>query len=108
MVGSWFVVGGWVSVGGGFMLWGLASVYNQANICLIHFYKRSINCSHATDCKRKPDTCSGGRSRGQCCYPQSSALMLEGVDCEQLNLFCSGSPLEDEVNLAALENLTVD
>merc|ERR1712186_234987 len=34
--------------------------------------------------------------------------MLEGVDCEQLNLFCSGSPLEDEVNLAALENLTVD
>merc|ERR1712038_1774074 len=34
--------------------------------------------------------------------------MLEGVDCEQLNLFCSGSPLEDEVNLAALENQTVD
>merc|ERR1711917_205756 len=34
--------------------------------------------------------------------------MLEGVDCQQLNLFCSGSPLEDEVNLAALENLTVD
>jgi len=34
--------------------------------------------------------------------------MLEGVDCEQLNLFCSGSPLEDEVNLAVLENLTVD
>ena len=33
--------------------------------------------------------------------------MLEGVDCEQLNLFCSGSPLEDEVNLAALENLTI-
>ena len=26
----------------------------------------------------------------------------------QLNLFCSGSPLEDEVNLAVLENLTVD
>merc|ERR1712224_1172257 len=34
--------------------------------------------------------------------------LLEGVDVEQLNLFCSGSPLEDEVNLAALENLTVD
>merc|ERR1712227_38388 len=34
--------------------------------------------------------------------------LLEGVDCEQLNLFCSGSPLEDEVNLAVLENLTVD
>ena len=34
--------------------------------------------------------------------------MLEGVDCEQLNLFCSGSPLEDEVNLAALENFTID
>jgi len=34
--------------------------------------------------------------------------MLEGIDCEQLNLFCSGSPLEDEVNLAALENLTID
>merc|ERR1712241_148807 len=34
--------------------------------------------------------------------------MLEGVDCEQLSPFCSGSPLEDEVNLAALENLTVD
>merc|ERR1712088_330193 len=34
--------------------------------------------------------------------------MLEGVDCEQLNLFCSGSPLEDEVNVAALENLTID
>merc|ERR1739845_74234 len=34
--------------------------------------------------------------------------MLEGIDCEQLNLFCSGSPLEDEVNLAALENPTID
>merc|ERR1711999_34106 len=34
--------------------------------------------------------------------------MLEGVDCEQRNLFCSGSPLEDEVNLAILTNLTVD
>ena len=34
--------------------------------------------------------------------------MLEGVDCEQLNLFCSGSPLEDEVNLGALENFTID
>merc|ERR1712107_576749 len=33
---------------------------------------------------------------------------MGGVDCEQLNLFCSGSPLEDEVNLAILENLTVD
>merc|ERR1739844_53355 len=34
--------------------------------------------------------------------------MLEGVDCEQLNLFCSGSPLEDEVNVSALENMTID
>merc|ERR1712156_338780 len=34
--------------------------------------------------------------------------MLEGVDCEQLNLFCSGSPLEDEYTLGALENLTID
>merc|ERR1712154_265001 len=34
--------------------------------------------------------------------------MLEGVDCEQLNLFCSGAPLEDQVNLAALENQTID
>jgi len=34
--------------------------------------------------------------------------MLEGVDCEQLNLFCSGSPLEDDVNLAVLENQTID
>merc|ERR1719483_2072214 len=30
--------------------------------------------------------------------------MLEGVDCEQLNLFCSGAPLEDDVNLAVLEH----
>merc|ERR1712096_518544 len=34
--------------------------------------------------------------------------MLEGIDCEQLNLFCSGSPLEDDVNLAVLENQTID
>merc|ERR1712043_54581 len=34
--------------------------------------------------------------------------MLEGVDCEQLNLFCSGSPLEDEVNVSAMENMTID
>merc|ERR1712107_341635 len=34
--------------------------------------------------------------------------LLEGVDCEQLNLFCSGSPLEDEVNVSVLENLTVE
>merc|ERR1712042_146725 len=34
--------------------------------------------------------------------------MLEGVDCEQLNLFCSGAPLEDDVNLAVLENHTID
>merc|ERR1712099_101416 len=34
--------------------------------------------------------------------------MLEGDDCEQLNLFCSGSPLEDEVNVSALENMTID
>merc|ERR1719206_804557 len=33
--------------------------------------------------------------------------MLEGVDCEQLNLFCSGAPLEDDVNLAVLENHTI-
>ena len=26
----------------------------------------------------------------------------------QLNLFCSGSPLEDEYTLGALENLTID
>ena len=26
----------------------------------------------------------------------------------QLNLFCSGSPLEDEVNVSALENMTID
>merc|ERR1712227_578894 len=34
--------------------------------------------------------------------------LLEGVDCEQLNLFCSGSPFEDEVNVSVLENLTVE
>merc|ERR1719373_1517743 len=34
--------------------------------------------------------------------------MLEGVDAEQLNLFCSGAPLEDEVSLAFLENQAVD
>merc|ERR1712098_780691 len=34
--------------------------------------------------------------------------LLEGVDVEQLNLFCSGAPLEDEVHLAALENHTID
>jgi len=34
--------------------------------------------------------------------------LLEGVDAEQLNLFCSGAPLEDDVNLAVLENQTVD
>merc|ERR1712107_359110 len=30
------------------------------------------------------------------------------MGCEQLNLFCSGSPLEDEVNVSVLENLTVE
>merc|ERR1712083_629120 len=34
--------------------------------------------------------------------------LLEGVDAEQLNLFCSGAPLEDEVSLAFLENQAVD
>merc|ERR1712106_8975 len=34
--------------------------------------------------------------------------LLEGVDAEQLNLFCSGAPLEDDVNLAALENQAID
>merc|ERR1712243_449030 len=34
--------------------------------------------------------------------------LLEGVDVEQLNLFCSGSPLEDEIHLAAFENHTID
>merc|ERR1711890_155797 len=34
--------------------------------------------------------------------------LLEGVDAEQLNLFCSGSPLEDEVSLGFLENQCVD
>merc|ERR1739845_71221 len=33
--------------------------------------------------------------------------LLEGVDAEQLNLFCSGAPLEDEVSLAFLENQAV-
>merc|ERR1711972_1264520 len=43
---------------------------------------------------------------GACLRAQLS--MLEGVDCEQLNLFCSGAPLEDDVNLAVLENHTID
>merc|ERR1712096_477257 len=34
--------------------------------------------------------------------------LLEGVACEQLNLFCSGSPLVDEVHLAVLEDQTLD
>merc|ERR1711908_241814 len=34
--------------------------------------------------------------------------LLQGVDAEQLNLFCSGAPLEDEVSLAFLENQAVD
>merc|ERR1712203_972893 len=34
--------------------------------------------------------------------------LLEGVDAEQPNLFCSGAPLEDEVSLAFLENQAVD
>merc|ERR1719189_314773 len=34
--------------------------------------------------------------------------LLEGVDCEQLNLFCSGSPLEDEMQLAALSGLNIN
>merc|ERR1711971_1205079 len=34
--------------------------------------------------------------------------LLEGVDAEQLNLFCSGAPLEDEVSLAFLENQAID
>merc|ERR1712184_207924 len=34
--------------------------------------------------------------------------LLEGVGAEQLNLFCSGAPLEDEVSLAFLENQAVD
>nr|AQS22694.1 40S ribosomal protein S30 [Pseudodiaptomus poplesia] len=34
--------------------------------------------------------------------------LLEGVEPESLNLFCSGSPLEDDVSLSTLENLAVD
>merc|ERR1712096_331404 len=34
--------------------------------------------------------------------------LLEGVDCEQMGLFCSGSPLEDEMQLAALSGLNID
>merc|ERR1712203_498482 len=34
--------------------------------------------------------------------------LLEGVDAEQLNLFCSGAPLEDEVSLAFLKNQAID
>merc|ERR1712127_953149 len=34
--------------------------------------------------------------------------LLEGVDAEQLNLFCSRAPLEDEVSLAFLENQALD
>merc|ERR1712059_71003 len=34
--------------------------------------------------------------------------LLEGVDAEQLNLFCSGSPLEDEVSLAFLCSQSVE
>merc|ERR1739842_179307 len=34
--------------------------------------------------------------------------LLEGVDAEQLNLFCSGAPLEDDVPLAVLENQAID
>merc|ERR1712243_119012 len=33
---------------------------------------------------------------------------MGGVDAEQLNLFCSGCPLEDEVSLGFLENQAVD
>ena len=43
------------------------------------------------------------------CVPCSSHPVVSSHSLHiQLNLFCSGSPLEDEVNLAALENLTVD
>lgn len=34
--------------------------------------------------------------------------MLEGVDAEQLNLFCSGAPLDDEVSVSFLENQAID
>ena len=30
--------------------------------------------------------------------------LLEGVEADMLNLFCGGTPLEDEMSLAGLEN----
>merc|ERR1712080_534123 len=33
---------------------------------------------------------------------------LEGVDTANLNLFCGGAPVEDEVNLSYLEGQTLD
>merc|ERR1712083_1241480 len=34
--------------------------------------------------------------------------LLEGVEADMLNLFCGGTPLEDEMSLAGLENQAVD
>merc|ERR1712071_164021 len=39
---------------------------------------------------------------------RSQLALLEGVEPEMLNLFCAGSPLEDEMSLSALENQAVD
>ncbi|XP_023326639.1 ubiquitin-like protein FUBI [Eurytemora carolleeae] len=39
---------------------------------------------------------------------RSQLALLEGVEPEMLNLFCCGSPLENEMSLSALENQAVD
>merc|ERR1711870_159532 len=67
-----------------------------------------MGCRHATDRDGSQTHVLEVAPEANVAQLRAQLSMLEGVDCEQLNLFCSGSPLEDEVNLAALENLTVD
>ena len=39
---------------------------------------------------------------------RSQLALLEGVEATMLNLFCGGTPLEDDMTLASLENQAVD
>ena len=39
---------------------------------------------------------------------RAQLAQLEGVDAEELNLFCSGAPLEDDVCLSFLEHQALD
>merc|ERR1712234_28075 len=39
---------------------------------------------------------------------RAQLAQMEGVEPDMLNLYCAGSPLEDDMSLATLENQAVD